>query len=150
LLDQAIEAAGLARRDVFITNAVKHFKWEPRGKRRLHKKPGVGEIKACNIWLDQEIRSIQPKVIVALGATALRALANCGGFSSAICGVHANSYVDEEGWGDIEFGGAPRGRSPVAPYTIVPQHGRLCLTDHRSRPCIASIARQVRWDLCAC
>jgi uracil-DNA glycosylase family protein len=75
LLDQAIEAAGLTRGDIFITNAVKHFKWEPRGKRRLHKKPDVGEIKACNIWLDQEIRSIQPKVIVALGATALRALA---------------------------------------------------------------------------
>jgi DNA polymerase len=75
LLDQAIDAAGLVRREIFITNAVKHFKWEPRGKRRLHKKPDVGEIKACNIWLDQEIRSIQPKVIVALGATALRALA---------------------------------------------------------------------------
>jgi uracil-DNA glycosylase len=75
LLDQAIEAAGLVRSDIFITNAVKHFKWEPRGKRRLHKKPDVGEIKACNIWLDQEIRSAQPKVIVALGATALRALA---------------------------------------------------------------------------
>jgi uracil-DNA glycosylase len=75
LLDQAIEAAGLVRSDIFITNAVKHFKWEPRGKRRLHKKPDVGEIKACNIWLDQEIRSVQPKVIVALGATALRALA---------------------------------------------------------------------------
>jgi uracil-DNA glycosylase family protein len=74
VLDQAMEAAGLTRRDIFITNAVTHFKWEPRGKRRLHKKPAVGEIKACNIWLDQEIRSIQPKVIVALGTTALRAL----------------------------------------------------------------------------
>src|SRR3979490_3546339 len=71
VLDEAIAAAGLQRKDIFITNAVKHFKWEPRGKRRLHKKPAVGEIKACNIWLDQEIRSIQPKVIVALGATAL-------------------------------------------------------------------------------
>src|ERR1700716_3660896 len=75
LLDDAIEAAGLERKQLFVTNAVKHFKWEPRGKRRLHKKPGAGEIKACNIWLEQEIRSIQPKVIVALGATALRALA---------------------------------------------------------------------------
>jgi uracil-DNA glycosylase len=73
VLDQALEAAALTRRDIYITNAVKHFKWEPRGKRRLHKKPDVGEIKACNIWLDQEIRSIQPKVIVALGTTALRA-----------------------------------------------------------------------------
>jgi uracil-DNA glycosylase len=75
VLDQTLEAAGLTRRDIYLTNAVKHFKWEPRGKRRLHKKPDVGEIKACNIWLDQEIRSIQPKVIVALGTTALRALA---------------------------------------------------------------------------
>jgi uracil-DNA glycosylase len=75
VLDQAIEEAGLARGDLFITNAVKHFKWEPRGKRRLHKKPGAGEIVACNIWLDEEIRSIRPQAIVALGATALRALA---------------------------------------------------------------------------
>jgi DNA polymerase len=60
---------------VFITNAVKHFKFEPRGKRRLHKKPGSAEIKACNIWLEQEIAALKPRVIVALGATALRALA---------------------------------------------------------------------------
>jgi DNA polymerase len=74
LLDAAIAAAGLARGDLFITNAVKHFKWEPRGKRRLHKKPGAGEISACVIWLDEEIANVRPRVIVALGATALRAL----------------------------------------------------------------------------
>jgi uracil-DNA glycosylase family protein len=74
LLDDAIEAAGLERKQLFVTNAVKHFKWEPRGKRRLHKKPGAGEIKACNIWLEQEIGAIKPRVIVALGATALKAL----------------------------------------------------------------------------
>jgi uracil-DNA glycosylase family protein len=74
VLDEAIEAAALSRRDLFITNAVKHFKWEPRGKRRLHKRPGAGEIKACNIWLEQEILTIKPRVIVALGATALKAL----------------------------------------------------------------------------
>ncbi|MDB6085613.1 MAG: phage polymerase-related protein [Gammaproteobacteria bacterium] len=74
ILDQALAAAGLVRKDVFITNAVKHFKWEPRGKRRLHKKPGVGEINACHIWLEEEIAAIEPAVIVALGATALRAL----------------------------------------------------------------------------
>jgi uracil-DNA glycosylase len=74
LLDVAIEAAGLERKQLFVTNAVKHFKWEPRGKRRLHKKPGAGEIKACNIWLEQEIAAIKPRVIVALGATALKAL----------------------------------------------------------------------------
>jgi DNA polymerase len=74
LLDETIAAAGLERKQLFVTNAVKHFKWEPRGKRRLHKKPGVGEIKACNIWLEQEIAALKPRVIVALGATALKAL----------------------------------------------------------------------------
>ena len=74
VLDQAIAAAGLQRGDVYVTNAVKHFKWEPRGKRRLHKKPGTGEINACNVWLEQEIKRLGPTVIVALGATALRAL----------------------------------------------------------------------------
>jgi uracil-DNA glycosylase family protein len=74
VLDQSMAAAGLNRRHVFITNVVKHFKWEPRGKRRLHKKPGTGEIKACTVWLEQEIAAVKPLVIVALGATALRAL----------------------------------------------------------------------------
>jgi DNA polymerase len=74
MLSEAIEAAGLERGELFITNAVKHFKWEPRGKRRLHKKPGVGEIKACSVWLERDIDEIGPRVIVALGGTALRAL----------------------------------------------------------------------------
>jgi uracil-DNA glycosylase family protein len=74
MLNDAIEAAGLARSELYITNAVKHFKWEPRGKRRLHKKPGVGEIKACSVWLEREIDEVKPRVIVALGGTALRAL----------------------------------------------------------------------------
>jgi DNA polymerase len=74
ILDEAVAAAGLERKQLFITNAVKHFKWEPRGKRRLHKRPGAGEIKACHIWLEEEIAAIKPRVIVALGATALKAL----------------------------------------------------------------------------
>jgi uracil-DNA glycosylase len=74
VLDEALEAAGLERRSVYITNAVKHFKWEARGKRRLHKKPGLREINACNVWLEQEITEIAPGTIVALGSTALRAL----------------------------------------------------------------------------
>jgi len=74
LLDEALEEAGLARGSVYITNAVKHFKWEPRGKRRLHKKPGLREINACSVWLEQEITEIAPGTIVALGSTALRAL----------------------------------------------------------------------------
>jgi DNA polymerase len=74
VLDQAMHEAGLVRADVFITNAVKHFKWEPRGKRRLHKRPDVGEINACNVWIEQEIKDTHSRVLVALGATALRAL----------------------------------------------------------------------------
>ena len=74
VLDAAIAAAGLDRKELFVTNAVKHFKWEPRGKRRLHKKPDAGEIKACHVWLEHEIAERTPRVIVALGASALRAL----------------------------------------------------------------------------
>jgi uracil-DNA glycosylase len=74
ILEQCLNAAALERGNVFITNAVKHFKWEPRGKRRLHKKPNLREIDACNVWLREEIGRIKPHVIVALGATALRAL----------------------------------------------------------------------------
>jgi len=74
MLDQCLDAAGLERNEVFVTNAVKHFKWEPRGKRRLHKRPNLQEINACNVWLQLEISRIKPRVLVALGATALRAL----------------------------------------------------------------------------
>ena len=74
MLDQCLDAAGLKRNEVFVTNAVKHFKWEPRGKRRLHKRPNLEEINACNVWLQLEIGRIKPRVLVALGATALRAL----------------------------------------------------------------------------
>jgi uracil-DNA glycosylase len=74
VLDEAIRAAAMLRKNLFVTNAVKHFKWEPRGKRRLHKRPGAGEIKACHIWLEQELTAINPRVVVALGATALKAL----------------------------------------------------------------------------
>jgi DNA polymerase len=74
LLDRAIEEAGLDRRKIFVTNAVKHFKFEQRGKRRLHKKPNAGEIDACRWWQDQERRIVKPELIVALGATALRSL----------------------------------------------------------------------------
>jgi uracil-DNA glycosylase len=74
LLDNALEEAGIARNKTYITNAVKHFKWEPRGKRRIHKKPNNAEIAACRPWLDAEIATLQPEVIVCLGATAAQAL----------------------------------------------------------------------------
>jgi uracil-DNA glycosylase family protein len=74
VLDSALEAAGLERGEIYITNAVKHFKNEPRGKRRLHKKPDTSEIDACRWWLDNELEIVQPAVAVALGTTAARAL----------------------------------------------------------------------------
>jgi uracil-DNA glycosylase family protein len=74
LLDSALEEAGIGREKTYITNAVKHFKWELRGKRRIHKKPSSSEIAACRPWLDAEIATLQPEVIVCLGATAAQAL----------------------------------------------------------------------------
>ena len=70
ILDQALAAADLPRQRLYVTNAVKHFKNEPRGKFRLHKKPDAGEVEACRWWLRQELRLVRPKLIVALGATA--------------------------------------------------------------------------------
>jgi len=74
LLDRALEATGVPRKEVYITNAVKHFKWEPRGKRRLHKTPAQREIEACFPWLEAELEAIEPRVVLCLGATAARAV----------------------------------------------------------------------------
>jgi DNA polymerase len=74
LLDEALVEAGIDRKLTYVTNAVKHFKWEPRGKRRIHKKPNSIEIAACRPWLDAEIEVVQPEIIVCLGATAAQAL----------------------------------------------------------------------------
>src|ERR1700712_3853644 len=74
MLDKAMEEAGVARKNVFVTNAVKHFKWEPRGKRRMHKTPAQREVSACHYWLERETDAVQPRVIVALGATALKSV----------------------------------------------------------------------------
>ena len=74
LLDKCLAEAGIDRKQTYITNMVKHFKWEPRGKRRLHEKPNQMEISACKPWLQHEIEAVQPKVIVALGATAAQGL----------------------------------------------------------------------------
>ena len=74
LFDEALSEAGIDRKQTYVTNVVKHFKWEPRGKRRIHKKPNAVEIKACRPWLEAEIALVKPQVIVALGATAAQAL----------------------------------------------------------------------------
>jgi DNA polymerase len=74
MLDKALEDAGIPRSDVYVTNAVKHFKWEPRGKRRIHKKPRASEIKACKPWLEAELRAVKPHIVVCLGATAAQSM----------------------------------------------------------------------------
>lgn len=74
IMDQALEEAGIDRSQVYVTNAVKHFKWEPRGKRRIHKKPNSREIAACRPWLEAELRIVKPKLVVAMGATAAQTI----------------------------------------------------------------------------
>jgi uracil-DNA glycosylase family protein len=84
LLARALIQAGLKREDVFVTNEVRHFKWTPRGKKRLHKTPDQLEIAACEVWLLNELREVQPQVMMALGATAERALTHqTRGFTEA-------------------------------------------------------------------
>ena len=78
LLERALGEAGIARRAIYLTNAVKHFKWTPRGKRRLHKTPAQREVEACGHWLAQELAQVRPEVVVALGATALKAVLGDG------------------------------------------------------------------------
>lgn len=94
LLDKALAEAGIDRRKAYLTNAVKHFKYEPRGKRRIHRKPGAGEIRACRWWLEKELTTLRPSLIVALGATAANALTG-----------HGVSVLSERG--PTDFGGVP-------------------------------------------
>src|SRR5216117_3143693 len=74
IMDRALEEAGIDRSKVYVTNAVKHFKWEPRGKRRIHQKPNSREIAACRPWLEAELRIVRPKLVVAMGATAAQTI----------------------------------------------------------------------------
>src|SRR5438309_2016620 len=74
ILDRALEEAGIDRGEVYVTNTVKHFKWEPRGKRRIHKKPNSREIAACRPWLEAELRVVRPGLLVCMGATAAQAV----------------------------------------------------------------------------
>jgi len=79
LLRRALAESGLDKRRVYLTNAVKHFKWEPRGTRRLHEKPNTAEVLACQLWLELELQALAPRLVVALGATAVRSLLGPGG-----------------------------------------------------------------------
>ena len=98
MLDRAIEDAGLQRAQIFVTNAVKHFKFEPRGKRRLHKRPNAAEIEACRWWLERERSIVKPRVIVALGATAARGVL---GRTVTIAKVRGEVLRDDAGAGII-------------------------------------------------
>jgi uracil-DNA glycosylase family protein len=102
LLDKALVEAGIDRTKVYVTNAVKHFKWEPRGKRRIHKKPNAVEIAACRPWLDAEIAVLKPKVVVCLGATAAQALL---GRDFRVT-QHRGEFIE----------------SPIAPYVMATVH----------------------------
>jgi DNA polymerase len=94
ILDRAIQDAGIERKQVFVTNAVKHFKFEQRGKRRLHKRPNASEIEACRWWLERERAIVRPRVIVAMGATAARGVL---GRTVTIAKVRDDVLRDEAG-----------------------------------------------------
>lgn len=107
LLDAALERAGIVRADVFVTNAVKHFSWFPRGKRRMHKTPAQSEVAACLDWLEAEIRLVRPEVVVCLGATAAKAL----------FGKDFRVTVDRGRMMQVEL--APRAMATVHPSSIL-------------------------------
>ena len=94
MLDRALREAGVSRAALYVTNAVKHFKNEPRGKRRLHKTPTAREIDICKVWLEQEIAAVDPQLVVALGASALRAL---GGGAMTITKARSRIFPSRDG-----------------------------------------------------
>jgi uracil-DNA glycosylase len=115
LLDRALEEAGIDRSEAYVTNAVKHFKWRPRGNRRLHQTPRVGEIEACKPWLQAEMEAVEPEAVLAMGATAARSL------------FGARVKVTKDRGRPLE--------SPLAPVTAVTIHPSaiLRLRDHDER-----------------
>jgi DNA polymerase len=104
VLDDALAQAGIERSEVYVTNAVKHFKWVPaeRGKRRIHKKPRASEVEACRPWLEAEVRAVKPKVLVCLGVTAAQSL-----FGKTFSVTRRRGELIE---------------SPLAPYAVATVH----------------------------
>jgi uracil-DNA glycosylase family protein len=93
ILDEALAAATVDRSGIYVTNAVKHFKWEPKGKRRIHQRPNAEEVEACHRWLDAEVEHVDPAVLVAMGATAVRALLGRSDSIRSLRGaVHESRY----------------------------------------------------------
>jgi DNA polymerase len=107
LLDRALAAAGVARNDVYVTNVVKHFKFEPRGKRRIHKKPNALEISACRPWLEAELAVVRPEIVVLLGATAAQSI------------LGRNFLVTQQRGRWVESRIAPRVLATVHPSSIL-------------------------------
>jgi DNA polymerase len=98
VLDRALKEAGIDRSNVFVSNAVKHFKFEPRGKRRIHSKPNTGEIEACRWWLTEELKFVQPKLVIALGASAARSVLGHTVTISAMRGLPTPFTPDAHAW----------------------------------------------------
>jgi uracil-DNA glycosylase len=107
LLDEALEEAGIDRSQAYVTNVVKHFKWEPRGKRRIHAKPNATEVAACLPWLQAELQAVQPRVLICLGATAAQAL----------LGRQFRITVSRGQWVESDF--APRVMATAHPSSIL-------------------------------
>ncbi len=108
VLDQALRAAGIDRATVYLTNAVKHFSWQPRGKRRIHQTPRMSEMRACRPWLEAELQAIRPDVVVCLGATAARALLG----PQAKVGALRGAVIEGQSW-------APRMVVTVHPSAVL-------------------------------
>lgn len=111
VLDEALAAAGIARAETYVTNAVKHFKWVPRGKRRLHSKPAYREVTACRPWLEAELEAIRPDVLVCLGATAAQSL-----FGASFRVSRQHGQVMRSAW-------APHAVATVHPSAVLRQRG---------------------------
>jgi DNA polymerase len=107
LLDRALEDAGLDRDDIYVTNIVKHFKWKPQGKRRIHEKPNASEVEACRPWFETELELVKPEVLVLLGATA----------AQAVLGRQFKISVDRGGFVDARLG--PRVFATVHPSSLL-------------------------------
>jgi DNA polymerase len=132
VLDDALGAAGIAREDAYVTNVVKHFKWVPKGTRRMHKKPGAREIAACLPWLEKEIELIRPRVLVCMGATA----------AQAVLGREVRVSVQHGRL--IRSGLAPRATATVHPSAVLRQATRE--DRHREmESLIADLVQVRRW-----
>lgn len=128
VLDAGLEAAGIPRDQCYVTNAVKHFKWEPRGKRRLHSKPNAMEIHACHGWLESELALVKPQVIVCLGATAAQAFLGSG-------------FKITKGRGEVLDG------APWAPKLLATYHPSALLRMMRDEAMYAKAKAELESDL---